>query len=319
VNDSLIKAHSATFTIGILPFEAAQTISVSASLPPLPESYAYTLGLTIGPFTLSANTAYFYDATGDKFSWKDLPLVATFNFGDWGKLTNSATYSIEDGHFLSDSLSYTLGTFSLSLDAKWSREWTPGLAGWEQTGDEAFRFSTVKMGYKLIFKPEPFWMNRISTDLSFGINYSQDFLKFTESSISVDFKWVFKVHEFLDITFSAYSSNKRPYLYYPWLFGLDGSYWVNPIEDIANAFNFFDGSGAARRSALFKVSSLNFSLTHYMHDWKLTFTATVVPVKNEDTRVYDLVTTFTVLVAWIPIPEFETTLTQASDGTISIR
>jgi hypothetical protein len=181
-------------------------------------------------------------------------------------------------------------------------------SGWLD-GTEVFQVNSASASYKLNWKPQAIWKNRITLETQLALDFSQNFIRFNEAGLGVTGTLAFKIFEFMDIAFSFTSRNQNVWRYYSNLFPLPEELSeladpVNPFIDILNGFRF--DSQELRQSSLFKLKSLNLKLTHYMHDWNLTFEYSTAPVYNALLLQYEFKNTLSLFLGWTGVPEIKT-------------
>jgi len=86
----------------------------------------------------------------------------------------------------------------------------PG-TGWTALPNKKFIPRSLDMNFSNSSKPFDIyaWRNRIKLQFSFNSSLNFNLVRITDSSFSFSPKLVFKIHEFLDISFSAVSRKSR--------------------------------------------------------------------------------------------------------------
>lgn len=114
--------------------------------------------------------------------------------------------------------------------------------------------------------PKYVWKNRIGFDCALDSSFVWDFRNNYASSLNFDFAMNFGIAEFLDMSFAAEIANTSFYKYF-----YDGEFdFDSLIQDLKNSVDFV---GDGRYHTGFNISSLKFSLVHYMEDWTLNINA----------------------------------------------
>ena len=163
------------------------------------------------------------------------------------------------------------------------------------------------------------WKNRIKLEFSFNSSLNFNLIRVTDSSFSFSPKLVFKIHEFLDISFSAVSRNDVIARYFQDSLNLPivipGE--KNIFKDLISSFYFWDEN--ARLQSGFKLKSLSLDLTHYLKDWLMKFSYSVKPVlrTGASRKYYELVPTITFFVQWNPIGDIKVQ-TKKEDNVFSV-
>jgi hypothetical protein len=127
------------------------------------------------------------------------------------------------------------------------------------------------------------------------------------------------VSELLEFSFSSVSSNTKLYRYVPAWAALVEESWVNPLEDLAASFNFWNI--VDRYNSGFKIRTLAFKAVHHLHDWDLSMEYQGSPqlrVLPSGLRQFEWTPTFTILVQWIPVPEIRSRIRSDTTG-VSLR
>ena len=192
----------------------------------------------------------------------------------------------------------------------------PG-TGWTALPNKKFIPRSLDMNFSNSSKPFDIyaWRNRIKLQFSFNSSLNFNLVRITDSSFSFSPKLVFKIHEFLDISFSALSRNDVIARYFQDSLNLPivipGE--KNVFKDLAYSFYFWDER--IRRQSGFKLKSLTLDLTHYLKDWIMKFSYSIQPVLRETSgkKYYDLKPTITFLVQWNPIGDIKVQTKKEND------
>jgi len=307
--EDTISAHSLALNLGLKPWGYAQSFTLAADIPPLLQGYSARLNLKAPWATLSVGTAYTVPAKDEEFAWDPLSSSLTVGIAPWPVLTSSFIWNIESELPVSTSAAVAWNGFSASLSAKEAiaYELTES-AGWVSTGDPEFRMSSAVIGFVNSWKPPIAWRQRIAWTLDVNATAQQSFLRFTDSYLNFVLGVTFKVHEFLDITFSSTSRNSSLWRYYPGFFEIPQNVDpVNPLVDLVKSFNFFDPLGDDRKESLFKLKSLSVTATHYLHDWDLAATFSASPVLDADTLEYYFKSNFALTLSWRSVSQIKST------------
>lgn len=243
----------------------------------------------------------------EDYAWSPLSSSLTLGEAPWPKLTGSYVWDIDDGKPTALSLQVAWNGFSASASAKEAVAYRLSYgSGWSSVGDPSFMVNAMAMAYKASWKPPAAWRRRIQWTMDVNASASQSFLRFTDSYLSFVYGLTFKAHELLDLSLSSTSKNSSLWRYFPDAFeipeeiGLDP---VNPLTDLLASFNFFDGTGDARRASLFKLKSLELTATHHLHDWDLALKLTASPVLEDLEYVFK--TDFSVTLSWNSVSQIK--------------
>ncbi|MBN2875741.1 MAG: hypothetical protein JXM71_11650, partial [Spirochaetales bacterium] len=317
--DDTVSAHALAFVLGLRPWGYAQSLSITADLPPLLEGYSGALNLKSPWSTLAVSTSYGQAEEDAELLWDPLAVSLSAGTAPWPVLSGTFSWDLEKETPTSLAASVAWNGLSASLSAREAVAYELVLGeGWTSSGDAAFRVSAASVALKSSWKPLPVWRNRVSWTADINASGQQSFLRFTDSYLNVVAGLTCTVHEFLDITFSSTSRNSSLWRYYPGFFslpeGLDAaSFARNPLEDILMSFDFFDETGQARRESLFKLKSLSLEATHHLHDWDLAMKFSSSPVLNEDSLEYTFKTSFSISLAWRSVSQIQTSYTREGE------
>jgi hypothetical protein len=314
---NMVTSHKLTFTFAATPFNWAQSLSLSASLPPLDQNYAAALALRLGALSLSASGSYYYSDTSSEWLFGSLSSGAVLTFNSWANLTDSFVYSLEENRPDSNALSLKLGAFSAVFSSSWRYPYVYSGA-WTTTGDEAFLPKSLAFNYSQSGDTFYFWRNRITIKPVISSKASVLFDKYSNSNLTFNLGLTVSVKDFLDFTLTTTSYNNHIYRYLIGLPGFDGltvgtktQTWINPLYDLYQSFDFFNLSGAAgeptaRESSNFKLSAINLTASHHMEDWDLSLTYKGLFELNSSSTAYNFNNYITFTLAWTDIPEIKT-------------
>jgi hypothetical protein len=195
-------------------------------------------------------------------------------------------------------------------------------SGWALDGTEN-KFIPSAMGCAFNNSSKPLklysWKNRVALQATLESNLKFDLVRLTESSMDFKPKLTLKISDFLDLSFSSTSSNEVIARYFQkWMNlpePLPGE--TNMLKDALNSFDFFDRT--KREQSGFKLKSLTFSMTHYLHDWTATLDTTLNPeLKTTDGKPhYEFSPTVKFVVMWKPISDIKTTV-KSEEGVFSL-
>lgn len=320
-----IGTHTAASTVGVAIGPYEQKFTMTSNLPPLLESYGGVADFAwlFGSLNLSTKLFEREDAVDTVWLWDPFRAMLTWNL-PWNiRLSQEYIYNLEDEehsrlHF-TGSFYYLSAYYTLTNEVPYRLE--PG-QGWVLDGEtKEFIPSAAGVSFNNSSKPLNLysWHNRIylqgrlSSDLKFSL------LRLTDSSFTFSPSIVLKIHEFLDITFSATSSNEVIARYFQeWMdlpAPLPGE--SNLFVDLFNSFNFFDDQ--ARSESGFKLKSLNLELTHYLHDWTMNLKTSITPELKTEGNVYryEFIPEISFVVQWKPISDIKTTVS-SKEGVFAL-
>ena len=314
-----IKTHVASAGFGINVKNYTQLITSSMNLNPLLEAYSFagSFAFPYGKFNISTKL-FEKEKAAKKWFWDPLNLSLNFSFPYNISLSQSYIYNIEekrsDKYAASFSWKYISAVYTMSYDNPYKL--IPG-TGWTALPNKKFIPRSLDMNFSNSSKPFDIyaWRNRIKLQFSFNSSLNFNLVRITDSSFSFSPKLVFKIHEFLDISFSALSRNDVIARYFQDSLNLPivipGE--KNVLKDLAYSFYFWDER--MRRQSGFKLKSLSLDLTHYLKDWIMKFSYSIQPVLRETSgkKYYDLKPTITFLVQWNPIGDIKVQTKKEND------
>ncbi|MBN1241450.1 MAG: LPS-assembly protein LptD [Spirochaetales bacterium] len=314
--DSL-NVHQASLSFAPSVGGYAQNLSVSASLPPLRQSYAGKVDLRAKGLAVSASTRWAARDDEGNFAWDPLAASAAWSPADLLRLNGNLSWNLEEDRPESARASLVAGPVTASLSARHSVGYrleldTPPL-GWQTVPDsERFRASDAGLSIAGDWSPDPVWKGRLAASLSASLAASQSLLKFTDSTLSLTLGVNFEVADRFTLSFSSVSRNQSFWRYFPGLFDFPGTIEpVNPVRDVLDSFDFFSPGQEGRYRSLWKLSSLSVKLLRELHDWDLSLELSARPVLRSDVvpRIYEFETSWTMLASWRAIPKIQTKAT----------
>lgn len=346
-----VSTHSLDFALRVLPtWGQQQSITVNTTLPPLiPE--VDTVGVfATGPVTTTLSSSYYQPlATGPwqpksaeanvaLSTWVSLDQLFTYDynpnpFPGWSLSTSRATFSaLQNNISLQESFTYdlrnhlpldsttklTLWYFNAQFEAQQTYPYTFAPAsGWVQQSTPGFMPSNFSAGINYAYNSPPLWKNRIGWSTNVAANWNINLLRFTENLLDFQFSATLHIYQFLDVTFSAESTNAATYRYIPGLPEQIGQSQLSPFTDLFDSFNFFDT--AARQRSNFKMKSISLSLIHHLGDWDLSIQYSGSPqlvYGSNGSTSYQWTPTLSIAVQWKPVPELKSNIAY-QQGTLS--
>ena len=301
------------FSSNQLENKFSQTLTLTTTLKPQAEQYYANLKLVFPYVTTGIETGFKKASTDEDAAWVKQPIKQSLSlslFNSTLKLTESYNYNLEDDHHDSFKASLTWKTLSFSyimsytygFDMEYDTSGNP--SGWVQRSDKEFLPYSLAFSYSSGTKTLYTWKNRISMGVSLNTNITADLLRPTSSYFSFAPTLSFKIQDFLTFSFSSTSKNTAIYRYFGNDIGLPGE--TNVFLDLINSFRFDDES--LRKASGFKLKSLNFNLTHELHDWDFTTTFKVEPrlITEDNQKKYDFSPYMTISITWRPMSSMKT-------------
>ena len=300
-----------------------QSLRFDVIMPPLKKKYTATLTLGVPYASASVSTGFIEVRDADRKStddpnkkWSKSPLTQTFSlnlFDSKLKLSESFTYNLEDDN--PDSLKFSASGYGLQLS--YIQSYVLGYdfdssTGWTIRKEKEFLPYSLSLSYSLPTNTYHKWFNRVSYSLGLNTSIVADLLRPTNSYFLFSPSLKFKIHDFLEITFSATSRNSVLYWYFHNeegdLYSEWGGFPGNIFKDLIDSFRFDDES--KRQNSGFKLKSLNMTVSHNLHDWKANMTMKFEPriITENGKKRYDFKPYITIGVVWNPMESMKTTI-----------
>lgn len=323
-DDECITTHTLSSTVSAKEGDYSQVLTLSTTLPPQVDKYNASLKLVFPWFNtnFSGGIQKKKDSSvtdQEIYNWEKLPFTESFSMNLFKQITFSQnfSYNLQENH--ADSLRFSLSWKSISLS--YNMAYTYGYNfnaenGWTIKSQKEFLPSTATFNWSPGSTTFRYWRNRISWCPTVRTGITYDALRPTNSYFSFSPTVTFKIHEFLDLSFSAESRNSVIYRY----FQGDNSECQIPGEtnlfvDLFNSFKFWgngyfwDPDQTARKSSGFKLKSLNAKITHQLCDWDLSASLEIKPrliTEDSGKKNYDFTPYFKLAVLWKPLSSMKT-------------
>jgi hypothetical protein len=313
-----ITSHDLSLTLAARPGNLTQSLSLTAALPPVLESYAGKLSLDAGIATFNTQSRVYRAVSGGDFIFDSITSGVSIGVAPLPVLTDNFVYDTMDSRPDSNVAGLTWGPLSASLTSMQTSSYTPTSSGWVAVGNESFGLSGLTIGLSPQLKGDASATGGPSWSLGAGLALSQSLVRFTESSLDFNLNVSFKVGDKFSFTFSSQSENSAAWRYYPWLFSGElaeigkssSSYAMNPLTDVWNGLSVWDSDKL--RLSLFKLKSLSLKAAQDLHDWTLSAEITTAPLYDATLQQYSLDTSISILLAWKDIPDIKTTVTSTT-------
>ena len=294
-----------------------QSLKFEAVMPPLQKKYTATLTLSVPYVTASVSSGFKEkkDSSGSSDAadkWEKMPIQQNLSVSLFdSKFSIKETYSYNTENNYHESLRLSASGYGLQFTYLMS--YVQGYDfnnGWTIRQQKEFLPYSLSMSYNLPSKSFNTWFNRISLVPGLSTSVVADLLRPTNSYLLFSPSIKFKIHEFLDVTFSATSRNSVLYWYFHNeegdLYSEWGGFPGNIFKDLIDSFRFDDES--LRKKSGFKLKSLNLSVSHDLHDWKFNMTVKLEPrlLTSGSTKYYDFTPYITIGVVWNPMESMKT-------------
>ena len=320
---SNIDTHQVTANVAANVMDYAQTLSVTAVLPPRD-------GVISGNATFRAwisetgiRTRVVEPFDNELRKYEPIYVTETLKFGTFGSFQQYVVFDPEKNEYTSLTSSLNLGGFSASYSVVYTRPYrfnplfgTPGATNlWELQSDDRLEPQEFKLGYVKTFTKNELWGKRLSFSVNVNTSLTFDLQRYTNSRMSFAFGVNVGIANFLDVNFSTNSENSVIYRYFQKLPFFDSpptelysGAETNFFKDLANSFRF--DREDLRKASGFKLKSLNLSLIHHLGDWNARLTMTMAPILDRTTNpsrpAYRFKKEISFLIQWVPIGEIKT-------------
>lgn len=320
-DDECVTVNSLTGVISAKEFndKIAQTLTLTAIMPPLQKQYKANLAFTFPYVTASVSGGFQEDtdSTSDQ-TWIKNPFQQTLAvsvpvLSKTLSFSESFSYNLEDGY--PDSLKFSTSWNGLALSYVMS--YTYGYdfsssSGWTTRSSKEFLPYSLSLSYAPSTKTYYRWFNRISIAPGLNTSIVADLLRPTNSYFVFTPSITFKLTDFMSLTFSSTSRNSVLYWYFHNddgdLYNDWGGFPGNIVKDLIDSFRFDNQS--IREGSGFKLKSLNMTLSHDLHDWTFNFTFKISPrvVQENGSKVYDFSPYITIGIVWNPMESMKTSI-----------
>ncbi len=313
-----ITTHALDFTFSSNQMDGlfTQSFTFTSTLKPQAEAYYGTVRLGFPYTTLTLETGE-KKKTADAQEFTSQPFKQSLTltlFKDL-RMTQSLSYNRDEDYW--DSLRFSATWKNLS--ATYTQSYTSGYdfddsaRKWTARTEKEFLPYSAALSYTLPTKTLYAWKNRVSLGAGFSTNITADLLQPTRSSFTFSPSLSLKIHEFLTLSFSSTSKNSAIYKYVnPDIYAAGSE--KNPFLDLLYGFRFDDDSYRTKSS--FKIKSVNFNLTHEMHDWNLTCSLKMEPkliTVSASNKYYTYDPTFSLSIVWNPMSAMKAEITKDYD------
>ena len=283
----------------------SQSLTLTTTLSPQPEQYYGTLKLTFPYTTFSFETGFKQKSATDE-TWVKQPIRQNFTlslFNNSLKLSESYNYNLEENYNDSFKLALTWKGLQLAYNMSYTTIYDfDEQTGWKArsgTDNKAF----LPYSFSLAYAPSSVtlytWKNRVSLNMGLSTSIVADLIRPTNSYFLFNPSVTFKINEFLNVSFSSSSRNSVLYRYFGKEIDIPGE--KNIFVDLMNSFRFDDES--LRKASGFKLKSLNFDITHELHDWDFSTSFKIEPriLTENGKTTYDFNPYVTIAISWRPM------------------
>ena len=242
-NSDSVSEHSLQSALVLNTPLTSDTLALTAQLPPLVPTYTARLDLGLGVVKGAAQLGYSIPTTG--VVYQPFVLQTGIDFGSNFGASEELQYDIANSVLTKSTSQLNLGNFTGSFIAQ------------NTTTAGALLPSAIRVGYEDVGTPAWYWNDRIKMSLSVKSHWYLNMQSYIDNLFDFSLDLNFSIYKFFDLTFSSLSTNTKTYRYVPAWAASVGDVWVNPLTDLLESFNFFDGpSQAGRTDSAFKIKTL---------------------------------------------------------------
>ena len=300
---SSVDRHEARLNASVEPAIGAQSLQLSADIPPRAQNYNGSLSSRVGPLTSTLSAGFTEDAKG-ALQPKDLEQGHRLDLNDAIGAKGTITYDLDAVVVNRVTAEVKLGPFTTS--ANFRRRQGASFArgvGWSATGEQRLRAESLTFALGAKDRVFRFWRNRVTIKPLVTASLTLDAIRPNQSTAAVSYGLKIDVFRFLDVNLQARSENNAVYRYFPAYADRLG---VEPrpfVSDILDGFRFDDR--AARERSSFNLASFRLDAIHDLNDWELIVSYSGKPEldKAAASRAYRWSSTFEVVLRWKPIEE----------------
>lgn len=300
-----VSNHDVSANLRARLWRATQSLSLTATLPPVEEEFTGRAEAITGPLRTTVSTGV-RRPEGEDWIWNPLVIDQRLQPSPNITLTERLVYSIEDDEITSSITNLRLWFLTLGLTARTTNSFrfVGAPNGWEERDDRDFRPTNARVSVEYDTETPPLWKNRVRSAALLRSTLDMDLLRYTESVFDIRFEYLARVHQFMDLRFASVTRNDQPYRYVPQLSDELGLERRNVFQDLLDSFNFFDTQ--ARETSFFNVQQLEVGVVHYLDDWTLSIEYAGRPeleTTPEGTQQFKWSSRLELALVWRPIPE----------------
>lgn len=308
-----ISTHRTAMLLAWDVLDARQTVRGTAALPPLNGAYTGSVTIVTGPLTTTVGGGYRED---DEKEWTFDNLIETHALSlleDDITFTQRLEYDIEESRLQQASSSLSLWPLTATLTGRHTEgyRFEEG-TGWVDNEEEDFRWVSLEIGIDGSYDTR-FWKRRVDLSFDGSLAVDIDLLRYTSSSLVLDYGFSLDIYRFLDFEFSVVSTNDFIYQYFENPASDVGRPRRAFIEDLVDSLRLFDDE--AREQSFFKIEQIDISAVHDLEDWELTFTYSGLPELDTEESEYRWRSVFSILLRWRSIDELRRNI-RVEDGEV---
>lgn len=313
-DDQCVTANSLSFTFATNQMDSkfTQSLTFSSTLQPLVENYYGTLRFGFPYSSLAFESGVKKSSSDSDAEWVKQPFKQSASFsakvlGSQMSFSESYNYNIEESYHDALKLSFNwmnlAFAYQMSYTYGYDMEYdsvTGDAKGWKIRPDKEFLPYSLSLNFNPPSKTVYTWKNRVSMGLGVTSSVVADLLRPTSSYLTFSPSISFNIDKFVKFSFSSTSRNSVIYRYFGNEIEMGGE--KNMFIDLINSFRFDDET--LRKNSGFKLKSMNFTLTHELHDWDFNTTFKIEPkLKDKEYRFDPYVT---INIVWRPMGAMKT-------------
>lgn len=310
-----VTTHQTRAQIQWSLWRATQTLTATSDLPPRDRTYLGNLRLITGPLTTTLTGGYRETDDG----WKADNVVQTHQvqyFNSRLQATQRLEYSVEEEHLVQSQSTLRVWPLTMRLLGRRTLgyDFDP-LQGWVRDDKEEFLWTNYTVGLSGEHTLNR-WYRRVDLSLKGTLALDVDLLRYSNTSLVVDYGLNLNVYRFLQFQITARSRNDFTYQYIGSLADEFGRERRGFVRDVADGLNIFDRE--SREQSLFKLDSLQISAVHDLQDWVLEMNYRGRPEldRTGPQAQYEWRGIFSVVIRWRPISELRRAVQVDQDATV---
>lgn len=306
---------SATISANQFAETVSESLTLTANLPPLTDSYSAVLKFVF-PFCTNLQFGFGYrQKSKTDESWVFDPITQSSSwsfFENKLKINQRFSYNVEDSHV--DNFSTSINgyglTFSYTMSYTNPYDFDSENGTWICEENKEFLPYELRINYSSSNLKYSAFAEKFSIAPTLSTDFTFDLIQITDSYFSFTPGFTIKINDFLNFSFSSESRNDVIFRYVQDYvdMGIEIPGETNVFKDLFNSFAF--GDKALREASGFKLKKLKMTLSHDLHDWTLNSSFTLEPrlIKTSKPYRYDFSPYFTLSVSWNPMSSIKTTV-----------
>lgn len=310
-----ISTHRTRLSVAWDVRDSTQSLTGSANLPPLDGAYTVSLTLVTGPLTTTVSGGYREDSEG---TWTADNIVQNHTLslldGDV-RASQRFEHNVEESRLQQAVSGITLWPLSVTLTGRYTGGFSfEEGSGWVSEPEEDFRWTSLSVGLDGT-QTYRFWKRRVDLSLNGSLSADIDLLRYSSSSLVVDYGFTLDIYRFLELDFSARSRNDFIYQYFQGPAAELDRPRRSLGDDLVDSLRLFDRE--ARENSFFKIDRIDLSAVHDLQDWELTVSYSGLPQLETEggQSQYRWRSVLAILLRWRSISELRRNI-RVEDGEV---